>query len=565
MCHSLLRTVEQHERELQPISLRHLTITADARIDAQDELIGRIRAKGAAAAPGMSDAELILAAYDAWGENCVDFLLGDFSFAIWDGKRQQFFLARDQLGVKPFFYFLSDEVCVFSNTLDCVLIHPAVPDRLSDRAIADFLLFGILRDHSATVYDEIHRLPPGHSMVVSRDGIAMREYWELPIDEPLYLGRPKAYVEQFLDHLNVAVADRLRVPTVGILMSGGLDSPSVAAAASKILRGRHGVESVRAFSNSQPAADDEHKYAQLVAEALGIPIEFHENRDVDAPADWTDSRLHTPQPVPFANYTAGFRDRCRTYSSHSRVAFYGEGPDNALMFEWKSHCRELLRSGRFVRAATDIVIDAFLHRKIPTPSGLFSTSTPQTRQFADDDVPVWMNEDFERSVGARGRVRELHNRRSRLHPYRPLAYQSIRETFWGSLFESYDSASTLANLEMRHPYADLRMLRFLLAVPVLPWCRGKYLIRSSMRGTLPDRVLNRPKSPLMRELWSERVLSQGRPKLVACEELERYIDLERFAKSGESDEDFWTDFRVASLSFWLTNKNARQTRTEKAR
>lgn len=86
-----------------------------------------------------------------------------------------------------------------------------------------------------------------------------------------------------------------------------------------------------------------------------------------------------------------------------------------------------------------------------------------------------------------------------------------------------------------------------------------------MRGILPDKVLSRPKSPLRRELWSERVLAQGRPKLVACEELERYIDLERFAKSGERDEDFWTDFRVASLSFWLANKNARQTRTEKAR
>ena len=566
MCHTLLRTVEERGREIQPISLHeHLTIAADARIDAQDELIGRIRAKGGAASPAMSDAELILAAYDVWGESCVDYLLGDFAFAIWDGRRQQLFLVRDQMGVKPFFYSLSDALCVFSNTLDCVLVHPDVPDQLNDRTIADFLLFEVTRDHSATVYREIHRLPPGHALVVKRDSAELREYWKLPIDEPLYLGKPKAYVEQFLDLLDIAVTDRLRIQRVGILMSGGLDSPSIAAAASKLMRGRNRGADVKAFTNCQPTVDDEHEYAQLVADVLGIPIEFSQTQDSDAPADWIDTPIRTPEPVHFANYTAGFRSRCASYASHSRVAFYGEGPDNALVFEWKSHCRELVRNRRFLRVAADITIDTWITRKIPTPTGLFGPPR-RAGSFEPGGVPVWLNKEFERAVDASGRLHGVvEQQRGHAHPYRPSAYQSISTTLWLSLFGSFDSASTLAHLEMRHPFADIRLLRFLLAVPVLPWCRNKYLIRRAMRGTLPERVLNRPKTTLKRDLWVERVLAQGKPKFVASKGLERYIDLRSFADGWNTGVDFWTGFRVASLNYWLTNRNPRQIRKEKGR
>ena len=108
-----------------------------------------------------TDVELILRAYQVWGEDCVERLLGDFCFAIWDAPRRRLFCARDQMGVKPFFYAHLGSCFIFSNTLDCVRQHPAVSDRINDLAIADFLVYDMSQDPGATAFVDIRRLPPG--------------------------------------------------------------------------------------------------------------------------------------------------------------------------------------------------------------------------------------------------------------------------------------------------------------------------------------------------------------------------------------------------------------------
>src|SRR6266702_1841181 len=97
-CHTLLKTTEEAERERQPFTLDGRTwIVADARVDAQEDLIANLNAKGEPAKGGMTDVELLLRAYRVWGEECVEHLLGDFSFAVWDGSKQELFCARDQM------------------------------------------------------------------------------------------------------------------------------------------------------------------------------------------------------------------------------------------------------------------------------------------------------------------------------------------------------------------------------------------------------------------------------------------------------------------------------------
>jgi asparagine synthase (glutamine-hydrolysing) len=141
--HAMLRTTFEQEREQQPCSLDgEVWITADARIDGRSELKQKLAARGRADLKAATDVELILHAYHAWGRDCVAHLLGDFAFAIWDGRERALFCARDHFGVKPFYYaHIGDEV-VFSNTLNAVRLHPAVPAELNELAIADFLLFG---------------------------------------------------------------------------------------------------------------------------------------------------------------------------------------------------------------------------------------------------------------------------------------------------------------------------------------------------------------------------------------------------------------------------------------
>src|SRR5206468_123742 len=99
----------------------------------------------------------LLRAYRTWGEDCVDHLLGDFAFAVWDGPQQRLFCARDHLGVKPFFYACLGQTVVFSNTLDCIRQYSAASEKLNDLAIADFLLFGLNQNPVTTSFADIQR------------------------------------------------------------------------------------------------------------------------------------------------------------------------------------------------------------------------------------------------------------------------------------------------------------------------------------------------------------------------------------------------------------------------
>src|SRR5208337_1764648 len=140
--HAMLRTSVEMAHEQQPRTLDgHVWITADARIDAREELIQKLRADGCLGLARANDAELILIAYRVWGTSCVDHLLGDFSFAIWDGIRKRLFCARDHFGVRPFYYARIDRCLIVSNNLETIREHPCVSYKLNDLAIVNFLLF----------------------------------------------------------------------------------------------------------------------------------------------------------------------------------------------------------------------------------------------------------------------------------------------------------------------------------------------------------------------------------------------------------------------------------------
>ncbi len=273
--HASLKTTEESEHERQPFTLDgRIWIVADARVDARRELIAKLKTKGHEnLSPNATDAELILLAYLVWGEDCVEHLLGDFAFAIWDGPQQRLFCARDHLGVKPFFYAHLGQKLVFSSSLDCIRQHPAVSDRLNDLAIADFLLFDLNQDLATTSFADIQRIPPAHTATWSSSGLQLLRYWTLPIDEPLYFRNTDDYVDRFNELLDQAVDDRLRTKKVGVMMSGGLDSPTLAATAWRILRGRSADCEVLASTTLIDGFDrNERYYAGLVAERLGIPI-----------------------------------------------------------------------------------------------------------------------------------------------------------------------------------------------------------------------------------------------------------------------------------------------------
>src|SRR5271170_530706 len=305
--HTMLRTTRESQIEQQPASLDgKLWITADARIDCREELEKNLAQQGqGAAGRTATDSGLILCAYAAWGADCVQHLRGDFAFAIWDARKKLLFCARDHFGVKPFYYAEPGELFLFSNTLDCLRQHPDVSERLNDAAIGDFLLFGLNCDVATTTFRDIRRLPAAHVMTISSEGLHIQRYWSAPTEGRIRYNRMEDYVEHFQILLQAAVADRTRVDRAGILLSGGLDSATIAATARELAGGTLDLRAYTVVYESLiPDEDGEH--ARCVAEFLKIPQRCIPMDALQPFERWNEPETMSPEPVDDP-YFAGHR------------------------------------------------------------------------------------------------------------------------------------------------------------------------------------------------------------------------------------------------------------------
>jgi asparagine synthase (glutamine-hydrolysing) len=551
LAHTALWTTFESEREHQPSSLDgRVWITADARVDYRADLKSQLESRGRTNLAEATDSELVLHAYHAWGESCVEHLLGDFAFAIWDGRERRLLCARDHLGVKPFYYAQVGNSLIFSNTLDCIRQHPAVSDKLNESAIADFLLSDSNQNPATTTFADIQRLPPAHTATWSQEGLRIRRYWTLPIDDLIHYPRPKDYADRFQELLGVAVRDRLRTKRIGIYMSGGLDSPGMAAAACHLLRERPGAFSVEAFTTvyDRLIPDQERYYAGLVAKHLGIPIHFYA-RGQEILTSWDEQPpLATPEPVadPFT-YAQGVEFQ-KQIASHTRVFLEGEGPDNALVCDWRAHVAHLVQERRWRRLLPDFWFHVVGHPRIP----FVGRVRKWYRGYGKRHFPVWLNSDLASRLRLRERWEKLQSQPPPVHPTRPGAYRAMSISLWQDLFENHDIVGSRTSSEVRHPYLDLRMVRFLLSVPAIPWCCNKHLSRRALAGALPRQVIRRLKAPLAKDPEYERARRLAMPKFPVTEAFLCYAVPNLIPGSpGKNIEEFRADMRAISLAHWL--------------
>jgi asparagine synthase (glutamine-hydrolysing) len=554
--HALLETTEDSEREEQPFTLdRRRWIVADARVDARQDLVTELRARQQEdITADATDVELILRAYCVWGDDCVTHLLGDFTFAVWDEPQQRLFCARDQLGVKPLFYARLGQTVVISNALDCIRLHPAASDELNDRAIADFLLFGANLETDTTSFRDIRRLPSAHCMTWSKEATQCRRYWTLPVDEPIYFARADAYTDRFMELLRAAVRDRLRTRRVGVLMSGGVDSPTLAAVAVGLLRERSTDFSLRAITSvyDRLIPDSERHYAGLVAHYLGIPITYDVRDDETSITNWDEVSVHTPEPVDNPAAFAAGVEFYKNMTTHARVFLYGEGPDNALRYEWRSYLSHLLarrRVGSLIRALSN---DLLMHPRVPLWSSIRQLAGARAYKKRWREVfPGWLNEEFAARCGCRERWDARQHRSSSPHPVRPLGYEGFRAVHWQPLFEDCDITGASSRAEIRHPFLDLRLLQYMLALPAMSWCRNKLIIRRSMRTSLPSEVLRRKKTSIPVSPDFKRVLASGFPRMEPSPGLLRYVNPGKIPSVPRSTLELRAALRPFGLNYWL--------------
>ncbi len=567
LAHTMLHTARESPIERQPASLDdQLWISADARIDCREELQTKLEQQGRGAALGAttSDSVLILRAYAAWGTECVQHLRGDFAFAIWDARKKLLFCARDHFGVKPFYYAELGELFVFSNTLDCLRQNPDVSEELNDAAIGDFLLFGLNCDPATTTFRGISRLPAAHAMTISPEGLRIQRYWSVPTNGRVRYHRAEDYVEHFQILLQAAVADRTRADRVGILLSGGLDSATVAATARELSGSAGGALELRAYTVVYESLipDEDGRHAREVAEFLKIPLRCIPMDELQPFERWDEPEIGSLEPVDNPFY-AGLFDQFRTIAADCRVVLSGEGADNLMYFEMWPFAQDLMSNQQW----RELVAETFRYLWV-RPSVLPGLKRRVQRLFGNDPTapiyPRWLEPDFARRLNLKDRAKEWSELPvSRPHPILPKAHASLSLPHWSTLFEQENPGVTRCPVEVRHPFLDLRVVNFLMALPPFPLFFEKRLLREVVAGRLPEGTRTRPKtpfigSPLLAHLrqseagWIDQV--EWNPKM------ESYVNRSELTilRNETNAEQACANIRPVCLNFWL--QSARKVR-----
>jgi asparagine synthase (glutamine-hydrolysing) len=348
-----------------------------------------------------------------------------------------------------------------------------------------------------------------------------------------------------------------RVTTAPDVMIRIIGDEAVILNLKRILRARSADCEVLASTTVIDGFDrNERYYAGLVAERLGIPIQFQDSSGKMFDPAWADTGVHTAEPVANPLNLVSDREAYQAMAGYSRVWFYGEGPDNALRHEWPPYLSDLLRRREYGRLAKNVCEMIVRSRHIPflprilRPFKVWWRGKPDSIHF-----PAWLDREF----ASRMKLQECweENRRQPPacpHPRRPEAYRSFEGPLWEHLFRQFDAEAIGAAAEFRHPFVDLRLLRYMLAVPVVPWCREKYLIRRAMRGILPDQVLRRSKSPLSGDPQWEAVRNLCPAPLLPAAGLEKYVDFIRVPDlAGQDMMNFRAALRPRTLNYWLRN------------
>jgi asparagine synthase (glutamine-hydrolysing) len=388
---------------------------------------------------------------------------------------------------------------VFSNTLNCLRGYPGVTDRLNDQAIGDFLLFGSYTwlDKSNTTFADIQKVPPAHVLTWDGQRSMVKRYWDIPLDTPLLCYRKEEdYLEHFREVLRTAVLDRMRTDRIVISMSGGLDSTSIAATACRIVREQSSATQIYAFTSvyDRVHPDQERYYAGLVAKKLGLPIHYFVCDDYQllTPA------VQTSEPID--DETPAMRlDMKRQIAALGRVVLTGRSTDN-LITPSSMTVVGMLAEMNPVRVMFEFVrLWRRYGQRLPLGTGLLANLK---RNLAADEVntsygyPCWLNPAFEARLNLKDRWNASESwQPALLHPHHPQAHKWLVFADWTTETE-YQPGMDFAPAESIDPFMDLRLVKFVLSLPPLPWCFNKYLLRQAMRDELPTEVLNRPKTAL---------------------------------------------------------------------
>lgn len=500
-----------------------------------------------------SDTEILPHLYEESGETLFEHINGMYAFSLWDSERGRLILARDRFGEKPLYYGVFGDNLIWASELKAILAHPAVSRQIDADALRHYVSFDYV-PAPMSIFKGIHKLPAAHCLTVENGTVEIRRYWDLcpselrPTAASSNGNRSKSHFAEKVVELRELVSDAVRMRLVsdvplGILLSGGIDSSTVAAFAA-----RHSDSKIRTFSiGFEEDSFDESRFARLVAKHIGS--DHHEETLSAEKAGsllpeigrWLDEPLADPSLIP-TYLLARFVRKSVTvalggdggdelfagypmYYAHRLAAMYKLLPDVLRRGLIEPAIRRLPVSGRnlsfefkakrFIRGAN--LDDVARHHS------WFGSFAPEThRELFTRDFLAETGDDI--YAGAR----EAAGRCRKRGIVEKMQYVDINFYLAEDILTKVDRAAMAVSLETRAPFLDPRIGEFAAGLPTeykLRGNKGKIILKEAARPLLPAEILHRPKKgfgipvaiwlngqlkPLVAELLDEeRLRKQG--------------------------------------------------------
>jgi asparagine synthase (glutamine-hydrolysing) len=459
------------------------------------------------------DTEVIVHAWEEWGEQCVEHFNGMFAFGVWDRNQKMLFIARDRLGIKPLYYtWLDNGLFLFASELKALLVHPRLDRTLNHQAIEDYFSYGYVPEPK-TIFKNAFKLNPGHTLLLQagQQFVSPREYWDIPF-EPHDIVDEKEVAEELVTRLRKAVDKRLvsEVP-LGAFLSGGVDSSAIVAMMSNLMK-----EPVNTCSISfADLTFDESDYAQMVVERYQTQHFTEQVKQNDF--DLID-RLATLYDEPFADSSAIPTYRvCELARKRVTVALSGDGGDENFAgyrrYRWymiEEQLRSKLPLGlrkplfgllgnvypkadwapRFLRAKT-----TFESLARDSVEGYFHSVSILDNRLRQQ----LFTGDFHRSLQGYQAVEVLRHYANKSPTQDALSliqYLDMKTYLVGDILTKVDRASMAHSLEVRVPLLDHELVEWVSGLPASMKLRrqeGKYILKKSLEPHLPHAVLYRNK------------------------------------------------------------------------
>jgi asparagine synthase (glutamine-hydrolysing) len=572
-----------------------LTITFDGRIDNRGELLASLVSEHLGGHIDVSDEEIVLAAYEKWGLDCPKHLIGDFAFAIWDGRKQRLLCVRDHFGVKPFYYYASISAFLFASTPESLLASGCIPPRVSEERIADFLvesLEGV--DKSSSFYQDVFRLPPGHILVVQPEGIRLQRYWELCTADLREGGVEADHVAYFSSLFEESVRCRLEDTAVpASMLSGGMDSSSIIGVGRKILA-ETGREPLHAFafrSNTMGADRDSTHILSVLAQGH-VCSHLVSEMELSGCLDRLVGAVEA-ETEPF-DCLMNLNRALYIHAAEQGANALLDGVDGDLLLSGSGHLIALWREGAYRTLVQETLHAEGLTAEYNTSrSELFNSFFSAIRPLVPDWILNVRQRYYDRKVvphsvrqsiiapdfadhaqlGQRFATLQSSNPTPTSFAQMELHKTRLNHTCLTVGLERYERVASAFGIEARHPFTDVRLAEFCLGLPwQLKTRRGwtKYILRRAMEPYLPAEVVwRRDKDSLM---WKvNRLILKERAEYfyqVTCDEqanLKPYVNLGKlmsfwyeYLTHGDENRAEWIWSGIA-LALWLRRQRKLQT------